>query len=47
MGTFDEAEVCEAVRNFLLYQLSKNYDTKDIDLCRDDGLAILATKSHI
>ena len=40
MGAFDEAEVCEAVGNFLLYQLSKNYGKKDIDLCKDEGLAI-------
>ena len=40
MGAFDEAEVCEAVGNFLLYQLSKNYNKKDIGLYRDDGLAI-------
>ena len=26
--------------NFLLYQLSKNYNKKDIGLYRDDGLAI-------
>ena len=40
MGAFDEAEVCEAVGNFLLYQLSKIYNKKDIGLYRDDGLAI-------
>ena len=39
MGAFDRAEVCEAVGNFLLYQLSKNYDKKDVGLYRDDGLA--------
>ena len=38
-GVF-EAEVCEAVGNFLLYQLSKNYNKKDIGLCSDDELAI-------
>ena len=40
MGAFDGAEVCEAVGNFLLYQLSKNYNKKDIGLYRDNGLAI-------
>ena len=40
MGAFDGAEVCEAVGNFLLYQLSKNYNKKDIGLDRDNGLAI-------
>ena len=40
MGAFDGAEVCEAVGNFLLYQLSKNYNKKHIGLYRDNGLAI-------
>ena len=40
MGAFDGAEVCEDVGNFLLYQLLKNYNKKDIGLYRDDGLAI-------
>ena len=39
MGAFDGAEVCEAVGNFLLYQLSKKYNKKYIGLYRDDGLA--------
>ena len=43
VGEFDGAEVCEAVANFLLYQLSKNYNKKDIDLYRDNGLAIFKT----
>ena len=45
METFDGAEVCEAVGNFLLYQLSKNYNKKDIGLYRDDGLAIFKNVS--
>ena len=32
MGPFDGAQVCEAVGNFLLYQLSKNYNKKAIGL---------------
>ena len=40
MGAFDGAEVCEAVGNFLLCQLSKNYNKKGIGSYRDDGLAI-------
>ena len=39
-GAFAGAEVWEAVGNFLFYQLSKNYNKKDIGLHRDDGLAI-------
>ena len=38
MGAFDGADVCEAVGNF--YQLSKNYNKKDIGLYRDNGLAM-------
>ena len=45
MGAFDGAEVCEAVGNFLLYQLSKNYSKKDIGLYRDHGLAIFKNVS--
>ena len=45
MGAFDGAEVCEAIGNFLLYQLSKNYNKKHIGLYRDDGLAIFKNVS--
>ena len=45
MGAFDGAEACEAVDNFLLYQLSKNYNKKDIGLYWDDGLAIFKNVS--
>ena len=45
LGAFDGAEVCEAVGNFLLYQLSKNYNKKDIGLFRDDGLVIFKNDS--
>ena len=46
MGAFDGAAVCEAVGNFLPYQLSKNYNQKDIDLYSDDGLAIFKNVSR-
>ena len=45
MGAFDGAEVCEAVSKFLLYQLSKNYNKKDIGLYSDDGLTIFKNVS--
>ena len=45
MGEFDGAEVCEAVGNFLLCQLSKNHNKKDIGLYRDNGLAIFKNVS--
>ena len=38
-------ELFEAVGNFLLYQLSKNYNKKDIGLYRDEGLAIFKNAS--
>lgn len=37
--------VFEAVDHFLIYQLSKNYNEKDIGLHRDDALAIFKTFS--
>ena len=46
MGAFDGAAVCEPVGNFLPYQLSKNYNEKDIDLYSDDGLAIFKNVSR-
>ena len=45
MGAFDGPEVYETVGNFLFYQLSKNYNKKDISLYRDDGLAIFKNVS--
>ena len=45
MEALEGAEVWEVVGNFLLYQLSKNYNKKDIGLYRDDGLAIFKNVS--
>ena len=45
MGAYDEAEVCELVGNYLLYEPSKLYEKKDIGLYRDDGLAVFKNKS--
>ena len=45
MGACDGAEVCELVGSFLLHQLSKKYNKKDIGLYRDDGLAVFKNKS--
>ena len=38
-------EVCELVGNYLLYELLKLYEKKDIGLCRDDGLALFKNKT--
>ena len=40
MGKFDGEEVCEIVHIFLLYQLSKSYNEKDIGFYRDKVLTI-------
>ena len=45
MGAFNGAEVSEAIGNFILHQLSKNCNKKDIDLHRDNGLAIFKNVS--
>ena len=45
VGAQDGAEVCELVGNYLLYELSKLYEKKDIGLYRDDGLAVFKNKS--
>ena len=45
MGAYDGAEVFELVGNYLVYELSKLYEKKDIGLYRDDGLAVFKNKS--
>ena len=45
MGAYDGAEVCELVGNYLLYELSKLYEKKNIGLYRDDGVAVFKNKS--
>ena len=45
MGAFDGTEVCEDVRSFLFYQLSRNYNKKYIGLYRDDELSIFKNLS--
>ena len=45
MGAYDGAEVCELIGNYVLYELSKLYEKKDIGLYRDDGLAAFMNKN--
>ena len=45
MGTYDGAQVCELVGNYVLYELPKLYDKMDIGLYRDNGLAVFKNKS--
>ena len=42
---YARAEVCELVGIYLLYELSKLYEKKDIGLYRDDGLGVFKNKS--
>ena len=44
MGAYDGSEICELVASFLLYQLLRKYNKKDIDLYQEDGLAIFRNK---
>ena len=45
MGVYDGVEVCELVGHYLLYELSKLYEKKDIGLYRDNGLVVFKNKS--
>ena len=41
MGSYDGAETCELVGNYILSQLKEIPYDMEIGLCRDDGLAVL------
>ena len=45
MEAYDGVEVYKLVGNYVLYELSKLYEKKDIGLYRDDGLAAFMNKS--
>ena len=45
MGSFDGAEICELVGLFILNKISKILGTENVGLYRDDGLAIIRSKS--
>ena len=45
MGAFDGAEVCEMVGLFMLQKLKTEITTANIGIYRDDGLAVLNTRS--
>ena len=44
MGAYNGAEVFELTGNYLLQELSKLYQKKDIGTCRDDGLTVFKNK---
>ena len=46
MGAYDGAEVCKLVGSFLLYALSLKYNKTNLDLYRDDGLAVFRNVSR-
>ena len=41
MGVYDGVEVYELIGTYMLYLIGKKYDSKNIELCRLDGLAVL------
>ena len=41
MGAYDGAKVCELIGIYVLHLIDKKYDSKNIDLYRDDGVAVL------
>ena len=45
MGSHDGAEICELVGLFILNHLSKKFGKESIGLYRDDGLAVIKSKS--
>ena len=45
MGSYDEAEICELVGLYLLHELNKTIKNQHLGLYRDDGLAIINSKS--
>ncbi len=45
MGSYDEAEICELVGLFILNKLGQKFRKENIGLYRDDGLAIMKSKS--
>ena len=46
MGSFFGAELCDLVGLYALSKLRHLYNYKDIELYRDDGLAIISRKSN-
>ena len=45
MGSYDGAEMCQLVGLYLLHKLNKNIKNQHLGLYRDDGLAIINSKS--
>ena len=45
-GCYDGAEICELVGLYILNTLSSHFDKNDVGLYRDDGLAIVRSKTR-
>ena len=45
MGSYDGAEICELVGLFILNKLGQKFGKENIGLYKDDGLAIMKSKS--
>ena len=45
MGSYDRAEICELVGNYILNTLASKYDKYNIGLYRDDVLAVFKNTS--
>ena len=45
MGSYDGAEICEIIGLYILNNLSKILGKNNVGLYRDDGLAVMKTKS--
>ena len=45
MGAYDGAKFCDLVGNYLLYELSKLYEKRDIGLYRDNRLVVFKNES--
>ena len=46
MSSYDGAEICELIGLYLLHELNKNIKNQHLGLYRDDGLAIINSKSR-
>ena len=46
IGGYDGAKVCELIGVYVLHLIGKKYDSKNIGLHRDDGLAVFKNVSE-
>ena len=45
MGAYDGAEMCELIGIYMLNLIGKKYDSNNIGLYKDDGLAVFRNLS--